>query len=666
MRKKVRVRSFALVILVLLSFFASTVYAVDIPKEAKIHNQLGNEYCDKGDFNKAVEEYEKAVNIFPHYSDAIYNLCMTYYLDLKNPVKAGFFMKRFLQLETDTADAEQVKKWLVAMEEKSVAARESKEAEQTEQPKGTEEVREAKVEDKPQAEKTALLPPGLKKEAIIDQELREENVPADQEVKEEVAVMPPVEEAPVRKEKKGSLPEKMALQTAATAKSGEVKPKMEASLEEKKSQESVKEATQTQSPNREKAVELKNKGNEYNQSRQPAEAVKYYLQALDLAPDYTDALYNIAKTYDFDLKDYPKAAQYYKRFLDHEPSSSSDATQVRIWLARVEKAALEQKKEEPPKEEVAQQQLAKKEAPPTQTLAPKKQGNSLPAKEVKAVKVADQKPVEVQESPADKNEEKVAGYYTKSLLSGPAKGKAQPPASKKATPVASIPKAEVASLPKESPKASRPEVQSKPEEPKPEERKPEEPKSEESNLEAQALPSEPKPEAPPVSETPVLAAQTLPAESKAEVQPVAEEPSPKPLLSETQPEIQNLAGQDIIIETIIPQKLVGSKWVTLGMQRMQEEVVNILKENKATSPDKLAEIYLSRIQSSILPSGEKVSSFRIEEKDLADLPYLVMLTEEEKRDLEKEKWDLIRTRKSPNRLKEVLDHLRNGYKITPH
>jgi len=122
-------------------------------------------------------------------------------------------------------------------------------------------------------------------------------------------------------------------------------------------------------------------------------------------------------------------------------------------------------------------------------------------------------------------------------------------------------------------------------------------------------------------------------------------------------------NRQIVIETVIPRNLMGTKWASLSMQRMQQEIVKVLAENKVKSPQKLAELYSSKIQSDILSSGEKVSSFRLEGKELSDLPYVNILKQTEKKDLEKEKWELIRTRKSPARLREVLTILRNGYKI---
>jgi len=141
----------------------------------------------------------------------------------------------------------------------------------------------------------------------------------------------------------------------------------------------------------------------------------------------------------------------------------------------------------------------------------------------------------------------------------------------------------------------------------------------------------------------------------------------KESVSESSPpaQAQSVNKQEILIETIIPRDLRASHLVSLVMQRMKEEIIEIFVQRKVKSPEKLAELYLSKIQSDILPSGEKVSFFRLRSKELTDLPHILILTEEEKRDLEKEKWELIRTRKSPTRLRQVLTLLRDGYKVIP-
>jgi len=118
-------RFILLLLLMVMVFGPALVNADIIPKNAKIHNSLGNDYCEKGEFEKAVEEYEKAATIYPNYTDALYNLGFTYYMDLKNYVKAAYFMKRFLQIEGgESADAKQLRKWLDDAEEKVSAIKE--------------------------------------------------------------------------------------------------------------------------------------------------------------------------------------------------------------------------------------------------------------------------------------------------------------------------------------------------------------------------------------------------------------------------------------------------------------------------------------------------------------------------------------------------------------
>ena len=59
--------------------------------------QGGNRYCDTGEYDKAVELYEKALN---HYNvpDAAYNLGVTYEINLHDPEKAIYYYRRFLNL----------------------------------------------------------------------------------------------------------------------------------------------------------------------------------------------------------------------------------------------------------------------------------------------------------------------------------------------------------------------------------------------------------------------------------------------------------------------------------------------------------------------------------------------------------------------------------------
>ena len=519
--------------------------AANIPKEAKIHNQLGNDYCDKGEFEKGVEEYEKAVDIYSSYTDGLYNLCMTYYLDLKDYGKAVYNMKRFLKIETETADAKQVKKWLGDAEQK-LAALKSTTPDRVKETKRVKKIKEGK--------------------RLSQKILKTAKPPA--------SVASAVKEVPTT-----PIPKTKGI----------------ASLKKER-------AFGVISP-QEQAREYKQKGNDYNRMGKSEEAVEYYLKSLELYPEYTDALYNIAKTYDFDIKDYNKAIHYYKQFLKYEPPSSRDAAQAKVWLGRLERVYAKQKEEAEskpatvPKIEVASVPVAPPKAaltPATKKVAPDKVVPTSPVK--KMTKSTPPSVKKMAKSAPAAGGEKLAGFYIKDLLPlTPAKPKKSAQMKKvisKRVSQSAAPKKEVLA---------------------------------------------------PVSPGKEAVVASLSQKSSGSGQ-VAD-------------------NRQIVIETVIPRNLMGTKWASLSMQRMQQEIVKVLVENKVKSPQKLAELYSSKIQSDILSSGEKVSSFRLEGKELSDLPYVNILTQTEKRNLEREKWELIRTRKSPARLREVLTTLRKGYKI---
>ena len=533
--------------------------AANIPKEAKIHNQLGNDYCDKGEFEKGVEEYEKAVDLYPFYSDGLYNLCMTYYLDLKDYGKAVYYMKQFLEIETETADAKQVKKWLGDAEQKAAALK-------------------------------STIPDRVKEVKRV-KKIKEEKVPSQKILK---TAKPP---AP-----KPEPPASVASSAKEVPTSPIPKTKGIASLKKEK-------AFGVISP-QEQAREYKQKGNDYNRMGKSEEAVEYYLKALELYPEYTDALYNIAKTYDFDIKDYNKAIHYYKQFLKYESPSSRDAAQAKVWLGRLERVYAKQKEEAAskpatvPKIEVASVPVALPKTaltPATKKVAvtPYKVVPTSPVK--KMTKSAPPMVKKMTKHTPAGGGEKLAGFYIKDLLP------LRPVEPKKSAQMKKVTSQRVSQS------------------------------------------AAPKKE--------VLAPPPAPVVSPGKEAVVAS------LSQKSSGSGQVADNRQIVIETVIPRNLMGTKWASLSMQRMQQEIVKVLAENKVKSPQKLAELYSSKIQSDILSSGEKVSSFRLEGKELSDLPYVNILTQTEKRNLEREKWELIRTRKSPTRLREVLTTLRKGYKI---
>jgi tetratricopeptide (TPR) repeat protein len=96
--------------------------------------------------------------------------------------------------------------------------------------------------------------------------------------------------------------------------------------------------------NYKKSLAHKNRGNLYSREGKHQMAVREYQKAVDLRPDYTDALYNLGKTYDFELNDNEKAIVYYEAFLKYETPNSSDAREVQTWLTRAKMDLAESKK----------------------------------------------------------------------------------------------------------------------------------------------------------------------------------------------------------------------------------------------------------------------------------------------------------------------------------
>jgi len=553
-----------------------------IPKEAKIHNQLGNDYCDKGEFEKGVVEYEKAIKLYPRYTDALYNVGLTYYLDVKDYAKAISFFRQFVQVEGESADAKQVKKWLAEAGQKLAAQKNA-------QPKNQQtEVAQAKSspsgigvqKESPQPKITPTVKP-IEPPQVAGQAGQPPHDTAQATASPQEAVQaaaPPSEEAAqagqpsqvsVREAEQPLIPKEESPAVVAAT----VTPPQSAS----------QEPIEQQPPSREEQARIyKERGNNCNNKGKPAEAVKEYARALQIYPEYTDVLYNIAKTYDFNLKDYANAIRYYKQFLQYEPPSSRDAAQVNIWLGRVEESVQAQNKPESPK--VAQPQ------------------------NIQQAKIAST-PAATAKAPGGKvltRGKKAGDFYIKEFLSP--------------TPVSAPPP--VRGVPMEI----RGEVDTKP--------------NAEPNAEANAQPL--------LQE---VVAATLPVGSPSE--------------SPAQTQAQSTGSREVLIETIIPKDLRAPDLIPMVMRRMQMEITEVLAQARVQSPEKLAELYLSKIQSDILPSGERISSFRLGGKELADLPNIRILTEVEKKDLEKEKWELIRTRKSPARLKEVLMFLRDGYRVVP-
>ncbi|MEW5800918.1 MAG: tetratricopeptide repeat protein [bacterium] len=562
MKQKRGFAVFLLIGFISISYSIRLAGAQAIPKQAKIYNQQGNDYCDKGDFEKGVAEYEKAIKLYPRYTDALYNAGLTYYMDLKDYAKAVSYFRQFLQVEGDSVDARQVKKWLMEAGKKLADQQNAKTA-QAKSPSSESSAAPSK-EDAGQAKqpsRQAAISPSQQSRQAKQPSPRQAALSPSQ--KTDQTNQPPPEFLRETLQPPGSFEGESTPQAAPVSPPPPVP--RNAPLKEQ----------QPAPPSREEQARVyKEKGNGYNNQGRPELAVKEYQKALQIYPEYTDVLYNIAKTYDFNLKDYANAIRYYKQFLQYEPPSSRDAAQIKIWLGRAEEAYQAQNKPEP--SEVAQSVPQQTKTVPLPSPATSPAGTSGARIIPKGKKAGD--------------------FYMKEFVLD---------AQTKAVPV------QTSGRTKEQTKGSEP---------------------------------------PPVSRPP---AQAVTVAAIPAVSPSAAQGSTQ------------TANREILIETIIPRGLRAADLIPVVMSNMEKEIVEVFVQARAQSPEKLAQLYLPKIQSDILPSGERISSFRLGGRELADLPFVRILTEEEKNELEKEKWELIRTRKSPARLKEVLTLLRDGYKVVP-
>ncbi len=307
-------------VIVLLLILIPSLSFAQIPQDAERHNRLGNDYCESGDFEKAVKEYEEAIRIYPEYIDAYYNAGVTYYHDLKDYQKAANYFQKFLELESDTPDSKSIQEWLAGIESKHGI-------------KPQPIVIEKKAE--PEKQVVAATPPPLKEPPPP----LEEALPEEPMKPIVTAPAPPVTTPPQPPIPLPSVPA----------------PQKEPEKPQVKTADSNEEKYN-------KAVAYKNRGNLYSGEGKHQMAIREYLKAIELRPDYTDALYNIAKTYDFDLNNDEKAIQYYEDFLKYEPQDSRDAREVRTWLTKA-KMDLASKKE-PPKE-IITEPVIQKPTPPT-------------------------------------------------------------------------------------------------------------------------------------------------------------------------------------------------------------------------------------------------------------------------------------------------------------
>ncbi|RKY41753.1 MAG: hypothetical protein DRP80_07485 [Candidatus Omnitrophota bacterium] len=67
------------------------------PQDKDAHFNLGFLYSLKKDFKRAVKEYKKVLAIDPHDKEVYYNLAIIYHQNLKDEKKARYYYEKFLK-----------------------------------------------------------------------------------------------------------------------------------------------------------------------------------------------------------------------------------------------------------------------------------------------------------------------------------------------------------------------------------------------------------------------------------------------------------------------------------------------------------------------------------------------------------------------------------------
>lgn len=88
------------------------------PQSAKAYNNLGEVYRRMKETKKAEQAYQKSLEINPKYADAHYNIGTFYDGIVRNPQKAAFHYKKYIELKPTSPEAVQVGQWLAAIESK--------------------------------------------------------------------------------------------------------------------------------------------------------------------------------------------------------------------------------------------------------------------------------------------------------------------------------------------------------------------------------------------------------------------------------------------------------------------------------------------------------------------------------------------------------------------
>jgi len=85
-------------------------------ENAVLHYNLGVFYLQRQEYNTAITEFEKVLELNPNDAATHYNLGLIYADYLNNKAKAILHFKRYLAIEPNDKDAERAKKYILTWE----------------------------------------------------------------------------------------------------------------------------------------------------------------------------------------------------------------------------------------------------------------------------------------------------------------------------------------------------------------------------------------------------------------------------------------------------------------------------------------------------------------------------------------------------------------------
>jgi tetratricopeptide (TPR) repeat protein len=96
--------------------FIDEEYAVYNPRvyeKFKQHYNLALEYDSTSNFRKAIEQYQKALNLIPDDADTHYNMAVIYDDHLKMKNKAVYHYRKYVELSPNSPDRVKVESWII-------------------------------------------------------------------------------------------------------------------------------------------------------------------------------------------------------------------------------------------------------------------------------------------------------------------------------------------------------------------------------------------------------------------------------------------------------------------------------------------------------------------------------------------------------------------------